>query len=44
MVIKGTIVTHDKQGKEQVRGDRRAKNVLRSASQRLPCSRRKARD
>ncbi|HCE2818463.1 TPA: hypothetical protein NGV42_004574 [Vibrio parahaemolyticus] len=44
MIIKGTIVTHDKYGKDQVRGDRRAKNVLRTASQRLPCSRREARN
>ncbi|WP_429116007.1 hypothetical protein [Aeromonas veronii] len=44
LVIKGTIVTHDKIGNEITRGDRRAKNVLRSSSQRLPCSRREAKD
>ncbi len=43
-IIKGTIVTYDKSGIEQIRGDRRAKNVLRTASQRLPCSRREARN
>lgn len=43
-VIKGTIVTIDKAGNKIMRGDQRAKNVLRTASQRLPCSRREARD
>jgi hypothetical protein len=43
-VIRSTIATVDKQGKAVVRGDRRSKVKLRSASSRLPGSRRERRD
>jgi len=43
-ILKETLEAYDKNKKFVARGDRRAKNVLRTADQRLPCSRREARD
>jgi hypothetical protein len=43
-IVKSSVVVIDKNGKEVVRGNRGYKQTLRTASQRLPCSRREARD
>lgn len=43
-VLRGTIVTQDKAGRPVVRGDRRAKPVLRSTPAKMPGSRREQRD
>lgn len=42
-ILKETLKSYDKQGNFITRGDRRAKNALRTTEQRLPCSRREAR-
>lgn len=43
-VIRSSVITRDKKGKPVTRGDRRSKQVLRSAPTRMPGSRREQRD